>query len=515
MMRAMIDLLRPDGRFCPLSDTKVGAGMSSYLAEIGLKRYPELFEGKLPALRRGGRPTEYAAMKLAAKDAEHAEVFTLNDICYPRWMTAFLRNGAGRNAAVLAMPFNLPGGHRQRDNLALYYADYGRTILGDQGYVGDTPMNRWIRCSRSHNLVIVDDADQSHKRSAELRLMAASPEISVVEAASNSYSQCSEYRRLIALVKGPEGRTFAIDIFRVRGGKKHDYRIYSELASSDAGAEGSLAFPDFTMPKEPPLPRIGGSLKRNDIFGLRDARQMKNPPMPWRAVWRQGADSYRLWMLSPVDIAQASNGPGQQSHQRPGRRVRYVDAIRQGAAGLASAFVAVHEPGGAKGAPIIRKIDRLAIPASAGPAAIALRIESAWGAYLVMSEFEKEALVGDVRFQGAFGVICDPPDGRAWLLGAGATTLARGDFGFSGKTARWQGKARRESEQVLRVEPGRPADWPKPADGCYPYTLVKTARGLRTGFAITGAGAHTIRVARFPLPEAEEFAAPAMRFMRQ
>ena len=40
-----------------------------------------------------------------------------------------------------------------------------------------------------------------------------------------------------------------------------------------------------------------------------------------------------MWMLTEVDAAQASHGPGQEMMSDPkqvGRRVRYVDAIREG-----------------------------------------------------------------------------------------------------------------------------------------------------------------------------------------
>ena len=175
----------------------------------------------------------------AAKLEKTADL-DLPEILFPAWMTAILRLGSGPDATVLALPFNPPGGHRQADNLSLYYVDCGQTVLGDLGYVGDSPMNAWVRgTSLSHNLVIVDDQEQGFraegkKREPRFRFMATSPRVSVVEASSRVYPQCADYRRLVALIKGPGAQTIALDIFRIRGGDKHAYRLFSELAASDA-----------------------------------------------------------------------------------------------------------------------------------------------------------------------------------------------------------------------------------------------------------------------------------------
>ena len=84
-------------------------------------------------------------------------------------------------------------------------------------------------------------------------MMVNSPVVSAVEGSSTAYAQCDVYRRLVALIKGPQGRTFAVDIFRVRGGEHHAYRLFSELAASDA-PDGEVLFHNIEMPPERPLP---------------------------------------------------------------------------------------------------------------------------------------------------------------------------------------------------------------------------------------------------------------------
>src|SRR6185436_16926552 len=101
-----------------------------------------------------------------------------------------------------------------------------------------------------HNLVNVDRAEQRFSdRKPRLEMMVTSPEVSAVEASSTAYEQCDIYRRLVVLVKGPDRRTFAVDIFRVHGGAHHAFRLFSELASSEA-ADGRIEFHGVTVPPE-------------------------------------------------------------------------------------------------------------------------------------------------------------------------------------------------------------------------------------------------------------------------
>lgn len=543
ILQTALDQLRPDGRYLPLSDTMEYAAPSVHVFEIGLKRYLDVFSGRLPGLYCGRRPTEYALFHLDARDLERDTGLGLPETLFPAWMTAVLRHGEEPDASVLALPFNPPGGHRQPDNLSLYYVDRGRTMLGELGYVGDSPVDRWVRGTTfSHNLVIVDDQEQRFRekgklREPSLRLMATSPRVSVVEASSRVYAQCSDYRRLVALIKGPDAQTFALDIFRVKGGQKHAYRLFSELASSDA-REGALEFTNLDMPSEKPLPNFKSSVEPEHIFGLRDTRRVEDPPSSWQAVWkeqgrsyrpyvsssfeaerpgrRDGGEqgrSYRLHVLSQVDAVETSNGPGQEMGEQIGRRVRYLDAVR-GGEGLSSTFVTLHEPSGPRRSMPIRKAVRLDVPAQAGPDAVAVRIVSKWGTYLVFSEFEKEAEVAGVRFQGTFGTVCRTSNGRRWLLSCGAGALLWDEFGFEKVPASWSGKIVRHTEETLITGENRPAHWPGVPEEVKAYVLVGSERGY-TGFPVGSMGKRRIEVERFPLQPAEQFVLPAVQWREE
>lgn len=412
---------------------------------------------------------------------------------------------------MVALSFAPPGGHRHLDNLSLYYLDRGQVILGDQGYLGDMPQNRWIRNTQSHNLVVVDNAEQKmSSRTPSLSFMVTGPRVSVVEASSEAYDQCREYRRLVALIKGPASQTFAVDIFRVKGGDRHSFRLFSELASSDE-TEGRLAFTGIDMPKEPPLPQFGTSLERDAIFGLRDIRGVDNPPVVWQATWTQPDRVYRHWALGPAHRVEASNGPGQETLNQPGRRVRYLDVIRQGH-DLESTFVAVHEPSGPDHRMPVQKIERLDIPAEAGAEAVALRIISDWGTYLLFNEFARPVEVAGVRFSGKWGLLQQTSEGKKWILCIGAETCMMEGLGYEKATPSWSGRIVEHDDSRLTTDTAMPADWPPLPKNLHVYVGVHTQESW-TGFPVRAVESQSIEVERFPLPPSSEFRIPFVRIL--
>ncbi|MBT3380277.1 MAG: hypothetical protein HN742_04480 [Lentisphaerae bacterium] len=517
LMRAYLDCLRPDGFFPPLSDTPVVYRPVLSHLEIGTKRLPEHYAGSLNALYPKASPSEFAVLHLgnerSSDVASQDALLRLPELYFPVWMTAMLRHGSGPEAAMLTLHASPPGGHRHADSLALFYMSGRGVALGDHGYIGDTPMNSWFHHTFSHNLVVVDNQPQLHRkppRTPRFHLMGTSPRVSVAEASSDVYTQCSAYRRLVALIKGPGADTFAVDVFRVSGGKQHAFRVFSERAASDADA-GTLVFEGLDLPPEPPLPDPGTSLKRDDIFGLRDVRTTTDVPQSWQATWKEADGAYRLWMLTEATTVSAANGPGQETPRQAGRRVRYLDAIRQGD-GLVSTFVAIHEPSRGNGTMAINTVERLTVPEQAGPRAVAVRIASTWGTIWVLVAFESETEVDGVRFQGEFGVFCEQPGSTQWLMAAEARTLKRNGTGFTNLPDVWRGTAAQCDTSTITSSTPRPKPWTGESAGCSSYVRLHDGKH-HTGFPVAGTTSNTISVTRFPLPKVTEFALPAVRYV--
>jgi hypothetical protein len=518
MLKAELDCRRPDGRLLTLGDThksRVRQPGGSLVLEVGMRRFPEDFGDSVPTMyrHRGTLPSEYAALHLDA-DAFYSGLqvgqgLDLPETYLPNWMNAMLRHGEGMDSTVLSLTFNPPGGHRHYDNLALYYADRGREMLGDHGYLAEAPMQRWVKHTFSHNLVIVDDEQQLFRtgrpRQPALELMVTSPRASVVEASSKVYEQCSDFRRLMVLLKGPGAQTIAVDIFRVRGGRKHDFRISSEVAASDC-TNGDITFDGIEMSDLPRLSGVGASQDERDIFGLKDSVYAKDPSPGWRATWKEKGSRFRMWMLSGADRVEVANGPGQEMFSEAGhigRRLRYVDTINRGK-DLESTFVALHEPGGPRGKMPVIGATRLDLPKRAGRNAVATRLVTTWGEYLILSECTSEVVVDGVRFKGRFGIYGKTLDGDPWVLTSGAETMKSMEFGFEDAPARWSGEITAHSESCLKTDTPRPAGWNRPPECVKQYVRTKVGK-YWTGFPVKGVGRNQINVERYPLQPGKRF----------
>jgi len=494
MYQSILDTILPNGEYLPLSDTRLNSKPSVHILQMGARRYPENFAGVLPNIHRS-TGDEYAVFNLNEEALHEKRPLEQEDTLYPAWKTAILRHGRGTEADTLTLAFNPAGGHRHYDNLALFYDDGGRTVVGDLGYLGDMPVNKWIKATASHNLVIVDGKEQEFNgRKTSFEFMASSPLASVVEATSTAYPQCSDYRRRVVMVKTGENETFAIDVFTVRGGSEHRYRSYSELASSYA-ADGSLRLDGVEISAEAPLPDVGASLAKEDIYGLRDVRVGTALGETWQATWQDETGGYRLWLASPSDRVEASNGPGQRTVDEKGRRVRYVDTVRSGT-DVQSTFVAVHEP--------LHDVHRIAsvtrIETTGGPDAVALRIEGETGMYLALNNFDTVATVEGVVFKGRFALIHRPPAGPTRYLAVSAETLRIDGQECAVGTPVWQSAATRVSTDTLKAEQSPPAAWGTEMGEAEAYARI-LVDGDWTGIPLEDiADDGTVRAARFPLP---------------
>ena len=146
----------------------------------------------------------------------------------------------------------------------------------------------------------------------------------------------------------------------------------------------------------------------------------------------------------------------------------------------------------------MRSARRIEAPAGAGPAAVALAIDTAWGSYLALSEFAGEAEIEGVHFQGKLGIFGRDPGGKAWLVACGASTLRGDSVGFSGQAPEWAGTASGQTDYALTVS-GRPQGWADPPQGSQAWVLLN-AGGFDTGYPVGSTRPDAITVERFPIP---------------
>ncbi len=311
---------------------------------------------------------------------------------------AILRTGEGEEAQGLLLRYGPSLNHGHYDDLNINYVARGYELTYDLGYgrtAATQTQSGWSRQTASHNLVVVDESSQleSGETGGSLHLFAVTPLVRVAEAsADSSYIKqgVSVYRRLVALIgEGPDA--YFLDIFRVRGGRQHDY-VFHALADNIkvAGAEfgrperGSLAGPDADWsaaqisdgdmrghPNKwywiPPPPNGYGFLagpQRGKAYGA------------WSADWTIDAQTaVRLNMAAAPGtevITAVANG---LYPDYP--KARYVLARRRGE-NLASEFIAAVEPHG--GTVRIRSVERIDLsPRDGSIAPVGVRVNGSNG----------------------------------------------------------------------------------------------------------------------------------------
>jgi len=278
---------------------------------------------------------------------------------------ALLRDGKGENAQGVLLRYGPSLNHGHRDDLGLLYYGKGWQLTYDIGYgLGSTHTQvGWAHQTVSHCLVTVNEASQQGEGSGgSLYLFAATPGFKVVEADSPlSYSRqnVTQYRRTVALIGQGQDQVL-VDLFRVRGGRQHDYTV---------GAQGQ----DFQVAGVALGPEEEGSLAGlenawgerqgpdGDILGY-PLKPYWNPPpgngygffyrmrrgparSPWSVDWCLGGENqahFRVHVLPEPDTeALVALAPGLYPFNR---KASYLMARRCGEEGLVSNFAAVMEP---------------------------------------------------------------------------------------------------------------------------------------------------------------------------
>jgi len=162
----------------------------------------------------------------------------------------------GQDAALLRWgPTN---NHGTPDEMNVNLFALGKEITYDPGYLWAHFRCGWTRATGSHNLVVVNEKNQllGDGSGGDLEYWIEAPGFEVMSA-DNPHCYSSEdvsvYRRTVALVETSPDRHYFLDMFRVRGGKTHDYNwhFYGEMHKTEGitlpepEQEGSLAGPEY------------------------------------------------------------------------------------------------------------------------------------------------------------------------------------------------------------------------------------------------------------------------------
>lgn len=330
--------------------------ISSYLQGLAFTQYGDPRHAqalaRINAQSRDLFADHFDEDKVAEVAAAHGTDLNLKTRDIGGYGLAILESGEGEHRRAAAMYYGFAGGgHGHRDRLNIQMWALGKAMLPEDGY--PTPFTRpnfwrWRNTdTHKHYCVVVDDTSQTSQIAGDLNTLAASPTVQLMDAsAAIAYpGAVSLYRRTSALIDISKEDAYLLDIFRVRGGKKHDWCFHGpaffelEVTGGKFGptqTKGTLAGEDIAFGKEAP--------NTSGYHGLYNVRRMK-PAETWRAIWRNVDEDLNLTMTMPAGCAQEVIVADASPEVQPGNPevIQYVLGRNEGEA-LSSEYIAVIEP---------------------------------------------------------------------------------------------------------------------------------------------------------------------------
>lgn len=137
--------------------------------------------------------------------------------------------------------------HAHDDALALTCYAYGKEISADLGYsvYGSNGHYGWTTKSIAHNTVVVNKDNQMKKgqlykpfSGGEFSLLYRSPEAVVYEGKAPSLYGTDAFQRMVGLVPLPDGSSYLVDFFYIRGAGTCDYSFRAFHEKAELTLEG-------------------------------------------------------------------------------------------------------------------------------------------------------------------------------------------------------------------------------------------------------------------------------------
>jgi len=312
------------------------------------------------------------------------------------WAAGHAVLGRGKADAQMQAHLHFSGayGHDHRDTLNIILFAKGREMLSDIGY-SHTVLRAYASSSLAHNLVLIDEQEQQYTKPCGSLIAFGAPNetIEYVEADGRAaYPElAATYRRALVLVGVSDTEGYAVDVFRVAGGNRHDYFIHGDCDNPQEltttldvkPREGCLLGPDATF--KPWATERGRAMMdgRNNCYGLVQGLRAAVTDRTWCATFTYSGSprkGLRVTMLArrgtEVILARTpSVRPAHENNAEIYKHQRATLVVRRKGKKLSNVFAAVHEP--FEGDPFIRSVEPLGV--QGGPMAVGLRIESSAG----------------------------------------------------------------------------------------------------------------------------------------
>lgn len=313
-----------------------------------------------------------------------------------------LRRGEGENRTVFTMHHHKhANSHTHYDALSTIIWAQGREMLSDLGYAvfGVRERTTWYNASLSHNTLTVDTHNQRAPNGVA-NYIYHGDFISACEGESwDSYRFiCEPFARQIALIDGPNGRPYAVDIFRGGGGSVHDWALHGE------GPEFAVTGVDLEAVDEFP----GKDYAYEEVDEVRTGAI--NGPAMARWSWEDGVTLDAHLADQGESHLFTTRSPGRRLRDQVGRKISSAFVRREGD-DIRSQFIAAFDPHA--GESQVESVEIVEVSPEAHWALV-FKVELAGGftdyvlaSYIDVAAQGEEFVTGDltIPWQSRFGVV--------------------------------------------------------------------------------------------------------------
>ena len=329
----------------------------------------------------------------------------------PAYGTASLQNARPGKETAVWFSFGAYVGHKHRDALHMEIFAGNVPMMPDFGYPdsasGDDPERAAFYINTvSHNTVMVDEKMQQYALPAELfHADLGQQKVQRIEAnVPWLYKHVGLYKRTLLVCEPVPGKLIVLDLFRIRGGSRHDWMIHSATEKAVSSApetpvKGTLAGENVPYGDFYDAPELRGRGKQYGTYRGSGFQYLTNvrslavaadasvtfPAQSGRGYAPDKGAYLRVFALAGTDESRfLADGKPPRTQKNTQKYVTFFNRRRVGTAPLQSIFGTVYETG-SDALPAVTSVKTL----SCTMAKTLVEICLADGSKMVLTELEK------------------------------------------------------------------------------------------------------------------------------
>jgi hypothetical protein len=391
---------------------------------------------------------------------------------------AMLRGGAGNDKRSLWMMYGRPRGHTHDDMLHMGLDAFGSEILGHLGYPRN--WNYWTKCWTTQ---ILAKQIPFVQMTATAQLFADAGPVHVAEALATKFSSPiadgkpyvvdddTRQRRTLALIDVDDERFYAVDIYRIHGGREiwwsfhaqEDKGFRTEGLKLVAQPKGTVAGADVPYGDETWLKANG--CRRNNygyhgpMYGLAHLYNVQRDKQAgaWSADWAlRDSDVFHFGLhMADSDGAETIVCDGTSPAGGNPYEMKFLLMHKEGPTPVQATFASVMQVW--RGEPVVRGVRRLELSGTGDAVALEVTLKDGRDVVFSSPDGKGEWRTADgIVFSGRFGLWRERQGRGVAVALVGGTRLDKENVGCRTESAWQSAKIVAVDRQAVEVTLDRP-----------------------------------------------------------